>query len=184
MEAMKCSCACVCVRLCVCVCVYAHVMYNFLTEKAVCKSSEVMKPRRKMSFRRQPNGPGQLRRGRAFFLCSLFFSSFLMSSSVLWVEVKDFTLCTSKTFLITLLTHSSFFLVWSHLPSQPLTIQAPQVLLRVEWSIPMVPSWVTVSRFLAGNRVAELKPITFSSLLLFRYFLSFLLSWPPAIQYL
>ena len=40
----------------------------------------------------------------------------------------------------------------------------------------MVPPWVTVSRLLAGNREAELKPITFSSLLLFRDFLSFLFS--------
>ena len=37
-----------------------------------------------------------------------------------------------------------------------------------------VPPWVTASSFLAGNREAELKPTTFSSLLLFRVFLSFL----------
>ena len=39
----------------------------------------------------------------------------------------------------------------------------------------MVPPWLTTSRFLAGNRVAELKPTIFSSLLHFRVFLSFLL---------
>ena len=44
----------------------------------------------------------------------------------------------------------------------------------------IVPSWVTASRFLAGNREAELKSTTFSSLLLFRDFLSFLFSWPPS----
>ena len=37
----------------------------------------------------------------------------------------------------------------------------------------MVSPWVTASRFLAGNRNAELKPTTFSSLLLIRVFLSF-----------
>ena len=31
----------------------------------------------------------------------------------------------------------------------------------------MVPTWVTVSRFFAGNREAELKPTTFSSFLIF-----------------
>ena len=40
----------------------------------------------------------------------------------------------------------------------------------------MVPPWVTASRFLAGNREAELKPTTFSLLLLFRSFLPFLFS--------
>ena len=35
----------------------------------------------------------------------------------------------------------------------------------------LVPPWVTASRFLAGNREVELKHTTFSSLLLFRYFL-------------
>ena len=40
----------------------------------------------------------------------------------------------------------------------------------------MVPPWVTASHFLAGNREAELKPATFSSLLLFLVFLSFLFS--------
>ena len=34
------------------------------------------------------------------------------------------------------------------------------------------------SCFLSGNRVAKLKPITFSSFLLFLLFLSFLFSWP------
>ena len=43
--------------------------------------------------------------------------------------------------------------------------------LRVMWSISLVPR-VTTSRFLAGNREAELKPASFSSLLLFRVFLS------------
>ena len=37
---------------------------------------------------------------------------------------------------------------------------------------PWFPPWVTTSRFLAGNREAELKPTTFLSLLLFRVFLS------------
>ena len=46
----------------------------------------------------------------------------------------------------------------------------------VGWHIPLVPPWVTASRFLAGNRETELNPITFSSLLLFRVFLSFLFS--------
>ena len=40
----------------------------------------------------------------------------------------------------------------------------------------MVLTWVTASRFLAGNGEAELKPTTFSSLLLFRVCLSFLFS--------
>ena len=40
----------------------------------------------------------------------------------------------------------------------------------------MVRPWVAASRFLAGNREAELKPATFSSLLLFIAFLSFLFS--------
>ena len=58
---------------------------------------------------------------------------------------------------------------------QPLTIPSPWVLLRVRWFITLVPKWVTVSRFLAGNRDVELTLITFSSLLIFRVFLSFLL---------
>ena len=37
----------------------------------------------------------------------------------------------------------------------------------------VVPHWVTASCFLAGNKEAELKPTTFSSLLVFRVFLSF-----------
>ena len=40
----------------------------------------------------------------------------------------------------------------------------------------MIPPWLTASRFLAGNREANLKPTTFSSLLLFRVFMSFLSS--------
>ena len=40
----------------------------------------------------------------------------------------------------------------------------------------MVTPRVTASRFLAGNREAELKPTTFSSFLLFRDILSFLFS--------
>ena len=40
----------------------------------------------------------------------------------------------------------------------------------------IVPPWVTVSHFLAGNREVELKPTTFSSLLLFHGSLSFLFS--------
>ena len=42
-----------------------------------------------------------------------------------------------------------------------------------------VPPWVTASCFLARNREAELKPTTFSSLLLFCVFLSFIFSQPP-----
>ena len=38
----------------------------------------------------------------------------------------------------------------------------------------LVPPWVSASRFLAGNREAELKPTTFSSLLLFCVFMSLL----------
>ena len=38
----------------------------------------------------------------------------------------------------------------------------------------IVPSWVIAFRFLVGNSETELKPTTFSSLLLFRVFLSFL----------
>ena len=40
----------------------------------------------------------------------------------------------------------------------------------------MVLPWVTAFRFLAGNGESELKSTTFSSLLLFRVFLSFLFS--------
>ena len=40
----------------------------------------------------------------------------------------------------------------------------------------MFPPWMTASRFLKGNREAERKPTTFSSLILFRVFLSFLFS--------
>ena len=39
-----------------------------------------------------------------------------------------------------------------------------------------VPPWMTASCFLAENREVYLKPITFSSLLLFRVFMSFLFS--------
>ena len=52
------------------------------------------------------------------------------------------------------------------------------VLLRVEWSTPLVPPWVNASHFLVGNREDELKLIHFSSLLLFCHFLSFLFSLP------
>ena len=62
----------------------------------------------------------------------------------------------------------------SRLSSQPLTSPAPWVLLRVMVSIPLVPPWVTASRFLTGNREAKLKATTFSSLLSFLLFLSFL----------
>ena len=40
----------------------------------------------------------------------------------------------------------------------------------------MVPPWVPASCFLAGNREAELRPTTISSLFLFHVFLSFLFS--------
>ena len=46
----------------------------------------------------------------------------------------------------------------SRFPSQPLTIPSPWVLFRIKWSILLVPPWVTVSCFLAGNKEAELKP--------------------------
>ena len=65
------------------------------------------------------------------------------------------------------------------LSSQPLTIPAPLFLLRVRWSIFLVPPWVTASCFLAGNKEAELKPSIFSSLLFF-HVLSFLFSGTPA----
>ena len=65
------------------------------------------------------------------------------------------------------------------LSSQLLMLPVPWVLLRVGWSIPLVPPWMTSSRFLAGNRDAELKHTILSSLLLFRVFLSFPFSWPP-----
>ena len=68
----------------------------------------------------------------------------------------------------------------SRLSSQTLTVQAPWVHLRVGWLISVFPPWVIASRFLAGNREAEVKPITFFSLLLFRVFLSFFFSWPPS----
>ena len=42
---------------------------------------------------------------------------------------------------------------------------APWVFLRIEWSIPMVPLWLTAS----ANKEAELKPITFSPLPLFHF---------------
>ena len=68
---------------------------------------------------------------------------------------------------------------WSCLSSQILTILAPWVLFLVEWFMGLVPPWVTASCFLAGNSEAELIHTTFSSLLLFRGFLSFLFSWAP-----
>ena len=43
----------------------------------------------------------------------------------------------------------------------------------------IVSTLVTASRFLLGNREAELKPTTFFSLLLSRVFLSFLFPWLP-----
>ena len=69
----------------------------------------------------------------------------------------------------------------SRLSSQPLTIMAPWVFLRIRLSIPLVPPWVTSSRFLSGNMKAELKLTAFTLLLLFCVFLSFLFSKPPAI---
>ena len=53
-------------------------------------------------------------------------------------------------------------LLCSRLSSLPLMIPPPWVLLRVRWSVPLVPPEVTASHFLAGNREAELKPTTFS----------------------
>ena len=68
----------------------------------------------------------------------------------------------------------------SYLSSQSLTIPALWVFLRVGWSISLVLPWMTASHFLVGNSEAELKPSTFSSLLLFRVFLSFLFSSPSS----
>ena len=59
---------------------------------------------------------------------------------------------------------------------KPLTILAPWVFLRVRWSIPLFLPWVAAFRFLLENERAELKPTTFSSPLLLRFFLSFLFS--------
>ena len=59
----------------------------------------------------------------------------------------------------------------SRLSSQPLTIPAPWVLIRVGWSILLVPPLVTISHFLAGNKEDELEPTIFSSLLLLLLFL-------------
>ena len=70
--------------------------------------------------------------------------------------------------------------LWFRLNYQPLTIPAPRVLLRVGWSIPMVSTLVIASHFLLGNRETDLKPTTFSSLLLFNVFLSFF-SYTPMI---
>ena len=36
---------------------------------------------------------------------------------------------------------------------------------------PLVPPWATASHFFSGNKEAELKPTTFSSLQLFHFFL-------------
>ena len=58
---------------------------------------------------------------------------------------------------------------------QFLTIMGSWVLLFIGLSIPLVPPWVTGSHFLAGTRETELKPTTFSLLLLFHVFLSPLL---------
>ena len=44
----------------------------------------------------------------------------------------------------------------------------------------LVSTLMTAFRFLARNREADLKRTTFSSLLLFHVFLSFLLSYPPS----
>ena len=54
--------------------------------------------------------------------------------------------------------------------SQPLTIPAPWVILHIGWSVTSVSTLVSSSYFLAGNRKAELKLTTFSSLLLFCVF--------------
>ena len=68
--------------------------------------------------------------------------------------------------LFLLYVNVSGMLPWSHLSSQPLTIPAPWIFLRIGWSITLVPPWVTTFRFLAGNIEDELKPINFSSFLL------------------
>ena len=39
----------------------------------------------------------------------------------------------------------------SFLPFQPLTIPTPSVILRIGWSIPLVPPWVIVFHFLVGK---------------------------------
>ena len=66
----------------------------------------------------------------------------------------------------------------SLMSSHPLQIPATWVFLLIEWSIPLVQLWVTVSLFLVGNKEAELKLATFFSHLLFCLFFSFLFSWP------
>ena len=50
----------------------------------------------------------------------------------------------------------------------------PRVILRVRWCISLVSTLVTASRFLVGNIEGEVKPSSFSSLLLLRVFLVFL----------
>ena len=69
----------------------------------------------------------------------------------------------------------------SHLSSQPLVIPVPWVIFHDRWSIPVIS---TLSDYLpfpseewGGD---DLKPTTFSSLLLFRFFLSFLFSLLPS----
>ena len=74
----------------------------------------------------------------------------------------------------------SGILPWSLLSSLPLMILAPWVILHIGWPIPQVPHWVITFHFLAWNKEAELKPTTFSSLLLFYVFLSFFFSWHPS----
>ena len=68
----------------------------------------------------------------------------------------------------------------SRLSSHPLTILAPRVILRVRWPNPTGSTLDDCFTYPCGNREAELKSTTFSSLLLFRGFLSFLFSWPSS----
>ena len=70
----------------------------------------------------------------------------------------------------------------SCLSSHSLIKPAFRAILHAGWFIEnSVSTLVTASLFLAGNREAELNPTTFSSLLLFRVFLSFLFPTPTAI---
>ena len=65
-------------------------------------------------------------------------------------------------------------------PPSPWWYLLPRFSSALDGLSPLVPPWVTPSRILVENREAELKPTTFSSILLFRVFLSFLFTWPSS----
>ena len=60
----------------------------------------------------------------------------------------------TKLMLFLLYVNVSGMCPQSRLSSQSLKNRLPGFLLRVGWSIPAVPLWMTVSCFLAGNRKA------------------------------